>query len=316
MENESLKLGISFLHDKVRFIEAEELSGFLNIMSIVEGQLPVPLDFNVLGNSDQIPQFADVIDKTLDNLHSDVQTARVAVDRKLAIKKTFAVDKDLQDQEIRSQIEWELEQLLIAPRDEYNVGYEHVQLPHQFEKDIVVFVIVRKALVEYIQNIFRKTRLRLEILDIDLFSSIRSLLNSTHDAANGAKALIDVNNNHLGFSLLVDGNYAVSSELPSKVGDEPIEDMDMAERAGRMQNEIETMLQKIDQTGTINVDHIYLTGEACSDELTEELVKIQNRAAVSYVNPFQNIHRQLNIEAEMLIEKHPERFASAVGMVL
>jgi len=316
MGNESLKLGISFLNDKIRFIEAEELSGFLNIISVVESDLPAMFDYSILGDESKIPQFAEIIDKTLDSLHSDVKSAKIAIDRKVAMKKTFAVDKNLTKEDVRSQIEWELEQLLIAPRDEYNAGFEHIILPPNYKNDIVVFVIIRKALVNYLVRVFQKTRLSLDMLDIDLFSSIRALKNSIRSATGGMNAMVDIGSNSIGLALMVDGNYAIASELPSTVGDKQIRDLEYAHVVSLINQELEQLAVKIDNTKSNFIEHIYLTGESCSDKVVEELTRAQTGASISVVNPFQNIHRQLNIEAEMLIEKHPERFTAAVGMML
>ena len=45
MANESIKLGISFSHDTIRFIEAEEWNGKLNLTSVV--QVPLPKVFEL-----------------------------------------------------------------------------------------------------------------------------------------------------------------------------------------------------------------------------------------------------------------------------
>ena len=52
-------------------------------------------DFSVIGDDDYVPQIADLIDKTLENFSVNVTDAHVCIDRRLALKKNFAIDKGL-----------------------------------------------------------------------------------------------------------------------------------------------------------------------------------------------------------------------------
>ena len=294
MENESLRLGICFSQDTIRFIEAEVWNSKINITGIVQLAMPSPFDYSTIGDSNLIPQFANVIDKSLENFNSSIQSAKLCFDRKLTIKKTFAVDKGLSDKEIRQHIEWELEQLLIAPRDEYNVDYEHTELPNS-QHDIVVFVALRKAIVSYIEEIFIKSRLNLTALDVDLFASVRALQNAYADKLKGLSAVVEYNKSGIGFSLLLDGKYVLSEELPLLIGDNKYYDLPADDLASHSYSEIEKLVDRLQDKVPPQLHRILVSGENAEHAILTPLEQLSHDSAVQLVEPFKNAHKQLNI---------------------
>jgi len=317
MANESIKLGISLSRDMIRFIEAEVMNGNLNIISVVQVPLEQQFDFSMLGEENLVPHFSEKIDQSLDNFSAAINSARLCIDRRLVLKKTFAADKNLTQDAIRKHIEWELDQALISPRDEYNVGFEHVILPG-LKNDIVVFAAIRKALVGYIEDIFKKSRLSLEEIDLDLFASIRALGQAYRDNLAGVSALIECSDKDIGYTILVDGLYAISTESAVSTEDDKatIADLSVGELAANVNAELTHLLEYLEEElGISNIDRVFIAGEA-ERSLASELEKLQLSAAVSFVEPFNNVHRQLNIESQMLIDEQAERFISCFGMIL
>ena len=318
MAGESIKLGISISRDQIRFIEAEEWSGKLNIISVVQIAMPKSFDFSIIGDENLIPQFSSLIDKALENFSDKISTARVCIDRRLALKKTFAADKNLSDEAIRKHIEWELEQALIAPRDEYNVGFEHVSLKSS-KNDIVVFAAIRKALVSYIEGIFKKSRLSLESIDLDLFASIRALDQAYSDKLKGVSALVDLSTTGIGYTILVDGLYAISTEksLASDENKVAFEDLPVGELASIINSELNQLVEYLEEELNIsNLDRIFIGGDKAGRSIVSELHSLQLSASVDIVEPFNNVHRQLNIESQMLVDEHAASFMSCFGMIL
>ena len=318
MASESIKLGISISRDKIRFIEAEEWNGKINVTSVVQTTLPQMFDFSIIGDENIVPQFSSLIDKALENFNDKISSARICVDRRLAIKKTFAADKNLSEGAIRKHIEWELEQALIAPRDEYNVGFEHVSMQNS-KNDVVAFAAIRKALVKYIEDIFKKSRLTLESIDLDLFASIRALNQAYADKLKGVSAMIDLSTSGIGYAILVDGLYAVSTEKSLAVDDSKfaIEDLPANELATKINEELKQLVEYLEEELNVsNLDRIFIGGEKAEREFVAKLQKLQLAASVEIVEPFNNVHRQLNIESQMLIDEQASSFMSCFGMIL
>ncbi len=318
MANESIKLGIDLSREKIRFIEAEEWNDRLNITCTVQELLQKPFEFAVVGDEQLVPEISSLIDKAAESFHEHASEARVCIDRRLALKKTFAVDKRLSTEAISKHIEWELEQTLIAPRDEYNVGFEHIVLPTA-KNDIVVFAAVRKALVSYIDRIFKTSRLTLKALDIDLFASIRALVRAYEDKLGGVSALVDLSGSGIGYALLVDGQYAISTEKSYATASDQTtaDELSAQDLAAKVNSELKGLIEYLEEElGISNLNHIYICGEKAGREIVSELQGLQLTAAVDMVEPFQNVHRQLNIESQMLMDEYAPSFLSCFGMIL
>lgn len=317
MKSESTKLGMSLSREMIRFIEAEEVSGILNIVSAVQVPLEQPFDFSMLGKENLVPRFSEKIDQSLENFSAGVKHVRLCIDRRLVLKKTFAADKNLTQDAIRKHIEWELDQALISPRDDYNVGFEHVVLQGT-KNDIVVFAAIRKALVGYVENIFKKSRLTLEEIDLDLFASLRALVQAYPDKLAGVSALIECTETDIGYTILVDGQYAISTERAISTTDDKAtrSDLTVSELAANVNAELTHLLEYLEEElGISTIDRIFIAGEA-ERSFASELEKLQLSASVGFAEPFNNVHRQLNIESQMLIDEQAEKFMSCFGMIL
>jgi len=316
MTNDSIKIGISFSSEMIRLIEVERWNGKLNLTNALQIALPKSFDPLTIGDVKSIPLISDTIDKACEHLNPQIKTAKICIDRKLALKKTFAVDKGLLENEIRQHIEWELEQLLIAPRDEYNVGFEQIIFP-KLKNDVVVFAAIRKAIVQYLRDIFAKSRFQLDSVDLDVFASLRTLAYAYPDKLRGITALIEFLASGIGITILYDGKYALSSEMPSVINEKKYQHLSTPELASAVRTELNKLLEHLKENLDISpLNRILVAGENADKSLVAELNQQNPEAVVAMVEPFQNAHRQLNIESQKLIDEHGECFVACFGMVL
>lgn len=316
MNNESIKLGISFSADTVRFIEAEEWNGKYNITNVVQTPLPKSFDFSIIGDQEFVPRIADLIDKTVDNFSSDISNTRVCIDRRLALKKNFAIDKGLSDKEVQDHIEWELDQVLVAPRDEYNVDFVHTSLVSA-RKDAVVFAAIRKAIVKYLQDIFKKSRLSLEMLDLDLFASIRALNAAYPDDLQGAAALVEFAQSGIGITFLIDGRYVFSTDIITLANGQRFDALSVDELASTIHEELQKLTENVEENfQATDLNRIYLAGTLQHKSIIDELLKLRPLVQIELAEPFRQAHKQLNIESQMLIDERGEQFMSCLGMIL
>ncbi|MBN1479831.1 hypothetical protein EH223_18150 [candidate division KSB1 bacterium] len=316
MVKEIVKLGISIGHDKLFFVEAEEWNGKINVTSLVQVALPKSFDFTIIGDQEYIPQISKLIDSSLDNFSKAISGANVCIDRRLALKKHFAVDKGLADSDVRKHIEWELEQLLVAPRDEYNVDFVH-NTYYDSKKDIVVFAALRKAIIIFVREIFQKSRLAINMLDLDLFASIRALNAAHADHLSGATALIEFAPAGVNITCLLDGHYAISKELPTTIDGKKFDSLPIDELVLLINNELQKLTENVEENlRAVEVGRVFLGGEIPDKFILDEFQKIRPDVTLQRVDPFRDVHKQLNIESQKLIDDHGEQFISCLGMIL
>ncbi len=315
MTNESTMLSIDLSGDTIRFIEAENWNGTLNITNVAKTPLPKKFDLSVIGDDDYVPQIADLIDKTLETFSVSDSHARVSIDRRLALKKNFAIDKGLTDDEIRQHIEWELEQVLIAPRDEYNVDYLYTTLIGS-KKDAVVFAALRTVIVKYVRDIFQKSRVSVQTIDLDLFATVRALSATTSDLS-GAQALVDFSPSGIGVTCVLDGAYALSLDLPTIVDDKRFVDWSMDVLAATINQTLKKVIENVEENFRVaEVQNIFLSGPLPHSSIVEELAALSPDAEVKIFEPFRQVHKQLNIESQTLIDEQGDEFIACLGMIV
>lgn len=307
-------LGVHIDGNKLRMIEASKQSENIRLTTVAESTFAHPLEINIFDNDQLIPSFSDSIKRLVDEASIEAKDVRLALDRQMVILEKINVDQNLDDNQLKDHIEWELDQFLISTREEYNVGYEFVA---NFKKDIssVLVVSLRKKVVDYLKTIFENTPIDLNYVDLDIFSEIRGV-REILTRTRGFSVIVHMKEAGFGFTILNEGKYFMSSESSMS----QINQQDMNSAPGlalTLNNEFKNLFEKLEsQTKIRQFENVYLAGEKADPALIPHLKKLQETADIGFPNPFQNIQRELNPESELLIQEHPENFLAAIGMLL
>jgi Tfp pilus assembly PilM family ATPase len=321
IDKADILLGLTFVGKKLRAVELENSDGQSNIVTVAETPCDVPFDFSSIGSNENIPRFARAVNALVDEAGVRAKIALFALERRMVLTKKLKVDEGLSETEVKQHIEWELEQLLISSRDEYNVAFDRLG-PCEEKFENIILVAVRKKIIEYLREIFSKTALKLSTVDVDLFAAIRTLSKSLVGGphGHGLSALVDFNNRGIDFALIQNGLYLSSSELSASAFEEnsayPSEGE--PEDIARMVNE------EMDRLVSSSFEHgepprlqsIALYGDYVDKNVLKILQEQRGETRVDFADPFSSVHLRLNAEAELLTKEHPEKFLVSVGMVL
>ncbi|MDZ7724527.1 MAG: pilus assembly protein PilM [candidate division KSB1 bacterium] len=308
--NENSILGVSFSRDAIQFVEAEMWEDAPSITNIAETKLDVPLDANAFKNSELIPHFATLIDNTVDSSSLHARDVRLSLYQNLALIKSFPMETALQDQDIRHHIEWELEQSLISPRDHYNVGFEIYSQNNS--KSAVIVAALRKSVIHYVQDIFKKSLVSLKSIDIDLTAELRALNRLGGSAMNGINVLVHYDGLYFQLALLKNGTFVSSFFVDTQLSADALADNE--ETAGSViVNAVQNLCEHngLDQS---DVKALFLSGHPL-DKGSFSTIQQTVDQSVKKADSFEALNRQLNLEAEEYAKNTPEKFLAAVGMV-
>jgi Tfp pilus assembly PilM family ATPase len=314
----NIKLGLSFSGKVIRMVEAQKMAETLQIMNVAERAIETPFDFYSIENHDLIPIFANYISSLTNEAAIQGKKVSFALERRMAIIKRLIVDRDLSEINLRRHIEWELEQLLISPRDEYNVGFERMATLHRDYLNVVV-VAVRKSIIEYLKKIFSQTTLDLANVDIDIFAMAKGIQGHFGKVPKGLIALIDLNDQAIDFTFVNDGIYIFSSELAVfQINQKSIiySNHNPEQITQIIAEELEKLLAQI-KNGAINTnpDYILLTGEKANLEYISFLRKLYKEIPIDFANPFQKVELHLSVAAESLATKKANNFLVNTGLI-
>jgi len=319
LDKDEALLGLDIVGNSIRMVEAERQDGKLIFSNVAHATLDLPFDFYAIGNDDFIPRFASAINSLLDKAAIRARTTYFALERRMLLIKQFQMDLGLNDEDLHRQVEWELSQVLVSARDEYNVGCERLG-PTSNMLESVVVAAVRKSIVLYLKEIFGQTPLKLAGIDVDLFAAIRALSNAEEDMPLGLAALVDPNERGIDFCLINQGKYLNSSEISNlrTDGDRMNFLTGSGEEIAKVVND--ELIRLLENMGNSRIPKtitkVYLTGNRAESEVIPPLQKLQGDAEIVFADPFRNVEKRLSAESESLIKLHPEMFLASVGMVL
>lgn len=319
LDKDDILLGLNFAGNSIYAVEAEKREGQIHLITVAESEMEYPFDFSAIGADEYVTSFANGINSLIDRVGIRSKAVRFALDRRMVLLKRLVVDRGLSDSELRQQVEWELEQLLVAPRDEYNVGFERLG-PVSEKYEGVIIVAVRKAVISYLKEIFKQTPLNLTVVDVDIFAAIRSLWGDIEKASDGLSALVDFGKKSIFFTLVENGKYFLSSEIStsqSEGSDLSRLNANSEELARFVEEELLRLVQGIgDYTVPQNLQQVFLAGEGVDMEIIPHLKQRFDAAMVGLADPFSNVRQRLDAESESLTKEKPEKFLVSVGMIL
>ena len=120
---------------------------------------------------------------------------------------------------------------------------------------------------------------------MDLFASIRALNLAHASDLKGASALVEFNPSGIGVTILLDGQYALSTELPATINDVKFDTMPVVELAATVNDEIQKLTHNVEENlRVIEIEHIFVAGDALNTAIIDELQQLGSLATVSVVD--------------------------------
>ncbi len=310
MENENTQLGLMMRGDKLLFVEAA-MTQPPRLLTADVMHLSVPFDVQAFGDQDVAAHYSTTINQLLDRFAISAKRASVCLDRRLVLLKRLKVDQDMREMDIRQQIEWELEQVLVAPRDEYHANYEKIK--HDRDPyDQIVVAVVRKAIVSFLQDIFKSTPLSLNQVDVDLLAALRGL-GILKVEPRPLAALIEIEPAAAAVSLLKNQRFLSQGEI--KFAQYPLNEENSEQIATLINDEILRQLDALgDEVLLKNIEQILLLNSGAPTGVIYSLQRLQRNAMVQMIDPLERMDHALSLEAEQLIKDNPNRFLPLLGL--
>lgn len=306
---------MTFTQDRIRFIAIE--SGLVPTLAMAgESQLHSAFDFSACKDGTQISRQAAAVEALMDR--QGVASGRVffAVDQSCLLLKRLRVDRVLSESELRQHIEWEMEQLLVDPRDEFNVSYERIRSDDERFQHLAV-AAMRKSIIRHLESIFAKTRLELKIIDVDVLSAQRGLVAAVNKIAEGLSAMIQVVDGKVCFSLMKNSGF-LSTHVTTLRPEQRLSTtrpMEVDEVAGFIHDELLRLLDTLgDEVLLKTIDQLFVIDKGISHEVMVALQLLLRTAEIVLVDPLQKLRHTLNPEAQSLVRERAGSFLPLIGL--
>ena len=296
-------LGVSFYDNRLQFAEVE-VGKKPTVHALAEQEMT--LDFaaeavQLSADHAKVTSLASEISALITKTNSAAKDISVAIPARASFILTLPVDPSLKDDELKEHLRWEVRQYFpdAGPKDFIIDSYV---LPSKQKDARRTFVAaVPRGAVAFVQKLASLLELSLHIVDIDHFSTEKTLLANYPELRKLAVALVGVQRSS------VDASIVKGREMVDYRG----YDVDSTAALGRT---ITRYLEYATQNGEDGeVSCIYLYG---SHIPTDALSDLSSETGIETVplNAFHTLTAAESVDPALAVESH--RFAAAIGVAL
>ncbi|MFH0989026.1 MAG: hypothetical protein V1799_03310 [bacterium] len=300
----NIHIGLSFLQGNMQLAEIEH--GKKETTLVALNEQPTSMDFGhaSVTLSPDHPQLETFCDELKDFLkqakvHSKLISFALPTDPMLI--SVLPVDAALSPADIKPHLQWELEQHFPnSPAKDYVI--DHHPLPGADPATKSMFVVaVHRGIVGFLKNAVTKLKLQLHAIDIDQFSTERSIRFNYPELVKAKPLLIGAKYGRTDISLLVNGEAVEYRSFPRKA------DQDF-------KNSIQAFIQYVRDKGILETPtKLVVYGSEFSKDLLGQ-VQRETGVGVEISSSIRKLSLNKKLPEENLKESY--RFAPAIGLAL
>ncbi len=181
-------VGVDIGHYNTKVVHFENKKGIVTLKNIFKERTPE----GIIGpdGCDEI-----ILGEFLKSIFSEhkVKSKNVA----FGLNSSYVISKTLKmplvvDEEIEQAIMWEAEQYAPVGMDKVNVSYQVFEKDKEKNEMTVLIAITKKNIVESYRSAFKRAKLKLEVVDVDLFAAANIFMFSNSDKADKHVLIADL----------------------------------------------------------------------------------------------------------------------------
>ena len=310
-------LGVVFYENKLKLIEVDSSTrNQFRINKITESKLDFPFNVESIVDGKYIAEHANKLRSLVDKFGFTDRRAAFSLENDLVIIKKYPYDPDFTDEEIVDQIDWEVKKFSYSKDDGYIIDFQKIKPYKSRSGNEMIVVAVRENIINYIKQVFKKARIKLTIVDTNIFAAIRAI-NKNYECREGELcALICVEKKAIQFIIVDSGAFFSLHRVTLKLKSD-ISDVVVSEDIIKI---ISTELKRIVIDNKIgekieDLTRIFLYGDMVQDDVLESLQNTFN-VRIDRANPFRKLRFAQNVSVDEYIWSRPETFTVCVGTAL
>lgn len=316
IQTEDGLIGMSLRDDHLSMTEVAFGADARKVVNLAKSDLRVPFTFETINDRSTIQVLSEDISNLFKKSGFEYKQIALSIDSDFVLIKKIPIDTSLNEKEIREQVNWEVSQLMINQIENYVIDHELLNNTDRFNQaKQTIVVTVRKAIVDYLREVFAATDLHLHAIDVDVFSAQR-ILGETYEFAPDQKiALVDIRKRNIQFSIIYNGFYLVLEvPFPTDEGIEagPGKDEHLARIISKELRRI--ILDNKLGKSVEDMSEIFLYGDSVEDGIIDQLSQAHN-VTINRFNPFEKTNLSEDLSNSFTAD-HPEMFVISLGAAI
>lgn len=233
--------------------------------------------------------------------------ASLALSGSMVLIKKIPVALGLSDDVVRSQMQWEAEQVLLSPVEDYVLSHQRLPFPTPSGNPQYLQVLVRRRVVQVLRSFAKTAGLTIREIDVDCFAAVRAIVANYDLDPKGTAVLADVRPGRLGFVLIHQQDFYLAHRVPLP------EDARPADAARILLKELRRLLFGHQGKGKEDLEQLLLTGDGPLQDILSEL---KGQIPAEILNPFRRIAVSPGAKKTESFTADAGRFVAPVGLAL
>lgn len=296
-------LGVSFYDHRLQLAEVE-LGKKPIVHALAEEETTVDLSTDAASlsaNHPKVASLASEISALITRTNASANDISFTLPTNSSFITTMPVDPSLKDDALKEYVKWEVRQYFpdAGPKDFITDAYV---LPSKQKDARLMFVVaVRRGMVAFLQKVASQLQLSLHIVDIDHFSTEKTLIANYPEIKKETVALVGVQ--HAG----IDASLVKNHEMVDYRGY-------AGDQTSSLGSTIAQYLQYVKQKDEVgSLACIYLHGNHVPTDILPTLGSETGIETV-LLNAFHTLTAAESVDKTLAAESH--RFAAAIGVAL
>ncbi len=305
--------GLSIHSEHICLVEFENGK----VQRLVSHDLARPFELDALRDGETfLEDQADSLRAAFQRMGGHCREVCVSLPLCSVLLKKVPLALGLGEEMIRDHIFWEADQFLISPRDNFILDYQRLPFQTQEGNPLYLLVLVRNDVIAAVQKMIKESGLHLKRIDVDVFSSIRSL-NANYDMDPSAiTLLVDVQREDITFIIIRQSDYFLSHRMILSQDKIAEGGLDATEIARYLIKELKRLVFGHRLGSSMKeLGRLYMMGYPSVRSLADQLSETES-LDVEVVNPFTRLEVGKGLSQSEAYIAYPERFSASVGATL
>ncbi len=279
-------------------------------MAVLELSRPFDLKYLREGNW-ALQYYIETLATLIEKIGANNNSVGVVLNSSMVMLKKVPIAMGLEEDLIQDQISWEAEQMLVSPLEQYNLVFERLPFSAPTGNPIYLQVLVRKKVIECVQKMLSESGLHLVDMDVDCFSTIRTLSHAYDLDSKTISVVIDLHRDYIGLVFIRKKEYFLSYKIFLENNPE-----DTSELVKMILKDLRRIIFGHGLgKGIDDINRFFLLDHISRKDFLKTFSN-SVRGAVDSIHPFQKLSVRPEVTQTAEYSIFPERLTTAVGMLL
>lgn len=296
--------GVSFFKGKIQLAEIERKRKKLKVTTLVERETSLDLieaGPTLSADHPQVQKFSRELKELVKQNNIKTQYISFALPPDPVFINIIPIDPSLSAKELKKYLSWEVEQYF--PNESVNtfITDSHILMDDKTRIPQTFMVAVRRGIVAFLQKVASSLQMNLHIIDIDQFSTEKTLITNYPEILVHDIVLFGIRNRGVDASLIHNGEMVDYRCFPNNGEANP-------------DKHILTYLKYLKQKNCRTPEALLLYGENVDKSL---IVALRTETGIKQTVSL-NVFRKLKGDKHLnpLLVRESYRFAAAIGLAL